>query len=136
MTKVCRVCLKEVNIELFHDHTSTKDGKMKICIDCHRDVVGYKDHDPEHRARRVKNSQLMCSYGITIDQYEAMAKSQGNVCAICEGTQLDSRGLAVDHCHKTGRVRGLLCNRCNRAIGMLDDDYKLLEKAMTYLIAR
>jgi uncharacterized protein (UPF0264 family) len=81
----------------------------------------------------VKNSRLMCDYGITIDEYEAMEKNQGLGCAICGGIQSDDRGLAVDHNHDTGKVRGLLCSSCNRAMGGFKDSSVLLRKAADYL---
>lgn len=73
-------------------------------------------------------------------KYTQMLISQNNVCASCEKPEIakssysnNIKGLAVDHCHKTGQVRGLLCNRCNVAIGLMYDDIKLLEKAIAYL---
>lgn len=61
-----------------------------------------------------------------------MLREQGGTCAICHGTETVGR-LAVDHCHSTGRVRGLLCTNCNQAIGKLKDDSQLLRNAINYL---
>lgn len=88
--------------------------------------------------------QLKADYGITPEQYEAMLTAQGGVCAICgqEERTIDPRSkrpyvrLPVDHCHTTGNVRGLLCHRCNRAIGLLGDDPELLRRAADYLVQR
>lgn len=72
------------------------------------------------------------AYGITPAIYEAMLEAQGGVCAIC-GDLPGDRELAVDHDHETGAVRGLLCTRCNPALGMLRDDVDLLARAIKYL---
>lgn len=72
-------------------------------------------------------------YGITLEQYSNMLDAQGGVCAICESHDKAFAHLAVDHCHTTGKVRGLLCNKCNRAIGIFGDDLKRLGRAVAYL---
>jgi hypothetical protein len=76
--------------------------------------------------------------GITLDEYEEMFENQRGKCGICgNGEKMKLRGkiasLAIDHCHDTGKIRGLLCNNCNRGLGFLNDDVKLLEKAILYL---
>lgn len=78
------------------------------------------------------NGYLTRTYGINADDYGAMMERQGGVCAICSGVNKDRR-LVVDHCHETGDVRGLLCIRCNRALGMFEDDPALLELAALYV---
>jgi hypothetical protein len=89
----------------------------------------------ENPASRV-DGQLRYNYGIGIEQYNEMFAAQAGSCAICEVHQTDlSKRLAVDHCHRTGAVRGLLCTNCNTAIGKLKDSKKLLERAIGYLSA-
>lgn len=68
-------------------------------------------------------------YGITKEQYEQILEAQDGKCAICKRF----KKLVVDHCHKTNRVRGLLCGGCNILLGHLDDDAKLLENGIAYL---
>lgn len=82
----------------------------------------------------VRSSQLKYKYGITLDRYNEMYTNQNGCCAIC-GKHQDSfsKTLAVDHCHDTGKVRGLLCSNCNTAIGKLNDDVSLVLKAAAYL---
>ncbi len=79
-------------------------------------------------------------YGITVEEYDALLARQGGVCAICGQGEPNAHGrtgkqfkLSVDHCHDSGRIRGLLCQKCNRAIGLLGDDVNLLHKAIDYL---
>lgn len=89
--------------------------------------------------RRRWNLQKV--YGLTVVQYNALLAKQGGVCAICGDDEPNAHGrtrkkfrLSVDHCHKTGAVRGLLCQKCNRAIGLLDDDPIVMRKAISYLL--
>lgn len=76
---------------------------------------------------------LKKNFGITIEQYDAMLKEQNGVCAICGNKCKSGRRLAVDHCHKTGLNRGLLCANCNRGLGLFSDSTKLLIAAIKYL---
>ena len=76
---------------------------------------------------------LKRKYGITVDQYNAMLKAQGGVCAICGKTkEQNGARLAVDHCHDTGIVRGILCIRCNVTLGVLGEDPVLIFKMFNY----
>ena len=75
-------------------------------------------------------------YGITLEEYEEMLDEQGGTCACCdaEPSERDRGGrLAVDHCHETGRVRALLCQGCNLAVGHLKDDLNRARALVTYL---
>jgi hypothetical protein len=70
---------------------------------------------------------------MTYQRYETMLESQNYSCSICSKKHTDDKKLHVDHCHTTGKVRGLLCNNCNNGIGKLKDSTELLEKAINYL---
>ena len=93
----------------------------------------------EHHRLLHKNQQLKCKFGITKQEYDKLFSQQLGLCAICgnpETTQ-DYRGktklLAVDHCHATNRVRGLLCYACNTGIGKFRDNPERLRLAANYL---
>lgn len=91
---------------------------------------------PEYYSRRHRKYCLMQNYNITEEQYTEMLKSQNGCCAIC-GTSKPTgkwKVFAVDHDHKTNVVRELLCNECNRGIGLLKDSYELLNKAAQYIL--
>ena len=89
--------------------------------------------------RGQRNSQLQRKYGITIEQYERMNKTQRGRCGVCGKRETavapngKPRGLSVDHCHSTKIVRGLVCSRCNCALGMVDDDPAILQNLIAYL---
>ena len=85
--------------------------------------------------KELKSKELLRKYGIDVDDYDRMVESQNNKCKIC-GTD-EPRGVGgwkVDHCHTTGKVRGLLCNNCNVGLGYFKDNIEYLEAAIQYLI--
>lgn len=101
---------------------------------------GQERLDWELRWRRsnksaLKNSYLKHKYGITLQQYQEISKSQDDVCAICrqKNTRSVDSGLVVDHCHETEIVRGLLCHNCNVALGSFRDNESFLQSAIDYL---
>ena len=82
----------------------------------------------------IKGTRLRTRYGITLDNYNEMFIKQDGKCAICGNHQSETKtALVVDHCHSTGKVRGLLCGNCNRGIGCLKDDIENLRCAILYL---
>lgn len=89
--------------------------------------------------RGLQNRYFLRVYGISVDKYEEMFTEQVGLCKICEteGFVMDATRhkmkLVVDHCHKTGVVRGLLCHNCNRGLGLLQDSTKALQNAISYL---
>ncbi|MGL5012790.1 MAG: endonuclease VII domain-containing protein [Bacteroidales bacterium] len=79
----------------------------------------------------------MKAYGITIEEYERLSEDQGHVCAICKCAQVPSRvckRLVVDHCHQSGKIRGLLCSLCNPMLGYARDNTEILKKGIEYLV--
>jgi len=103
-------------------------------------------NDPEYREKCLEasknrskrsriNTRLKSAFGIDIEDYEKMLEKQNGTCAICGATQADARKhrLHVDHCHDTGKVRGLLCSNCNMGLGKFQDDLQLLKNAVSYL---
>ena len=82
----------------------------------------------------LRNSYYEKKYGISLGDYNFMLDAQGYKCAICQKHQSNfKRSLCVDHDHVTGKVRGLLCDLCNTAIGKLNDDARLLKRAALYI---
>jgi hypothetical protein len=102
-------------------------------------VRAWHENNPKESFTRYRSAHLKSEYGLTTAEYEAMLKSQNNCCAICkqEETWTYKNGrvasLSVDHDHKTGKIRGLLCRDCNQSLGKFKDDYALVYAAYQYL---
>jgi hypothetical protein len=86
------------------------------------------------RARDSHADKLKQVYGLSTADYNAMLRQQNGACAICRRTSAER--LCVDHCHKTNRVRGLLCRKCNTGLGCYGDDPDRIEAAIAYLQAK
>jgi len=132
-TKCCTcgyVGLREEFASSTRKGITSLNGKCKPCHAAWR--VEYNQRESTKRYRR--NYRLMTEYGISLVDYEAMLKSQGGGCAICGGTDTGKTGfLSVDHDHKTGNVRALLCQPCNLALGFMQDNPERLRLAADYV---
>jgi len=85
---------------------------------------------------KIRDQKLKCTYNISSIEYSKLFNKQNGCCAICDKHQSDFKyNLCVDHDHKTGKIRGLLCNECNRGIGYLKDNPNLLNKGATYILS-
>lgn len=94
----------------------------------------YIHPDPERQKRERKNNQLKFFYKITLEDYNKMFKEQEGKCKICNKSVDEfKKGLVVDHCHETGKIRGLLCTNCNTGIGSLGDNIYILQRSIEYL---
>lgn len=87
----------------------------------------------------MRNSRYKRIFGITLEDYNLMLENQNYVCSICKCPETSKhkngkiKELAVDHCHSTGQIRGLLCDRCNHLLGLAKDSKILLTSAIKYL---
>ena len=97
------------------------------------ELSGRRRRRRDPMARR--KHRLRCIYGISLEEYDAMLDRQGGVCAICKKKPDEGKALFVDHCHITGRVRGLLCGKCNSVLAFGNDDPDILRAAIAYLRA-
>ncbi len=97
----------------------------------------YKERDPEKFREMSNKKRLSHVYGLTPEEVESMRVSQGGVCKTLgcgsDGTDTKHGKLCIDHCHATGKVRGLLCSRCNSGLGFFKDNPALLRAAADYL---
>ena len=96
-----------------------------------------RNYKQENRDKS-KNCYLIKTYGITLDKYKQMLEAQNGVCAICHlpetrKSKYNDYTLAVDHDHKTGKIRGLLCHGCNNCLGILKEDINIFQSAIDYL---
>jgi len=94
----------------------------------------YKERNREKIARKAKFYGLKKRHGLSQEDFERMCREQGEKCAICGDPPMGKQPtLCVDHCHRSGRIRSLLCKSCNRAIGLFKEDPKRLLSAVAYL---
>lgn len=111
--KYCPGCDELLPERLFHKNRSKEDGLQVYCKSC----VNHRRH------------------GIASDEYALLMHKQDGRCAICGHKPSPGRSLAVDHCHHTSSIRGLLCTNCNLGLGKFKDDVTLLRKAVAYMEA-
>lgn len=129
-TRACSRCKKVKNIEEFYKH-KIKGGASSMCLLCTKAYQAEWAKSGVGKAR-CRNATLKQKYGITLEDYDRMFLLQGGVCAICKKSSYPKH-LSVDHCHKTDRVRGLLCTLCNIGLGAFIDNTRTLESAKQYL---
>lgn len=134
--KRCCTCKKYKPIEEFHNDKGSPYGKSYSCTEC-ANARSRKHHarrmetDPDYIAAK-RDSYIKSTWGINAKEYEAILSQQGNQCGIC-GTVKPKGGWHLDHDHVTGKIRGFLCNPCNRGIGYLQDNKEILVNAVKYL---
>ena len=156
MKKICSRCKEEKNLDQFGKDRYSKDGHRYHCKECHnskqreyarnnKELIKARNakkaasrkayYQSERGIESSRRSHLKRKYGITLEQYNELLSSQDGKCAICNEDEKCSRNsvLAVDHCHKTGEIRGLLCSHCNRGLGLFKDNSEILTKAIKYI---
>lgn len=141
----CKKCMTQAALDWRARHPEKKDEYREKGNECNRkryatDPVrrqGVKDNarkwkeaqPPEKISRMTRNARLLREYGISQADFERMAAEQNHRCLICH----KEKDLAVDHCHRTGVVRGLLCHNCNKGIGHFFEDVETIKRAIEYI---
>ena len=159
--KTCSKCGIKKQLSEFKKHKLHFDGvysQCKLCVKSVRSTPEYrkkawssakvwreknpskvkawakKFRESEHGKKYIKSDFLKRLYGVDLEVFNKMFFEQSGCCAICKKHQSElSRGLSVDHNHKTKEVRGLLCGKCNTALGLFDESTELLLIATQYL---
>lgn len=125
----CNSCNELLLVNEFYIKKDIKNNKhyrfnspCKICANIDRDINYHKAYQKKRK------------YNLTIEEYDAKLHSQNYSCDICNIHRDDcSKDFSVDHCHKTGKVRSLLCNKCNSALGFFNESIKIMNKAISYV---
>ena len=132
-SRKCPRCSKTKSADGFFLTLSTPSGLSYYCKDCTYERTLELRATPEGRIQR-RNHWLRSRYGITLEEYEAMLLAQNSRCAICGTDECDSgKNFAVDHNHKTGKVRALLCDVCNTTLGKLNEDPAVMRAMADYI---
>lgn len=140
--------------EDFSPDKRTKTGFYAWCRDCHNenqrnwrsanmtserkerkrksDLEDYYKHHEQRREQQI-DSRLRNRYGISKDEYDAILLNQDGVCKICREFKPGPKSMHVDHCHSSGKVRGILCSRCNLKVGLIENNRDWIIKADEYL---
>lgn len=149
MSKICSKCNIEQPISSFHKKSSGLMGVKAECKTCCSKWQSDHYYKPEIKNKRIKRQssdayqlyirkfRLRTKYGISLEQYKVMLTAQDNCCNICKTTIPGGRSakyFAIDHCHITGKIRQLLCSRCNLVLGYVKDNQILLHQMIEYLI--
>ncbi len=127
--KSCPECGESDRQKFYLDKNGNKSNAR--CKECHKAYCKKNWHSKTREQKQA--SRVRAMYGIEPEQYLKMYNDQKGCCAICGEEPSTQRGLHLDHCHETGKVRGLLCHGCNVGIGSLRDDPDILKKALDYL---
>jgi len=139
--KTCNRCNETKPATEFYKDSGISDGRATICKNCRdkttlkyrrSNSIKVKNRTDKYNAKHYHKLRLQ-RYKITPEEHQKMLIEQNNCCKICGEKPKGKRPLAIDHCHKTGKVRGLLCYRCNTSIAILDNP-NLLAKAESYLL--
>lgn len=157
MNKICPNCGLEKDLSDFSKDKHKKSGRCSWCKVCvkSRNINNfkiqkvYKDRYYQENKERLllwqrernlsnpdfrRNNYLISVYGITIDDYNRMFEEQNGCCAICGIHQSEFKTrFHIDYNHETGKIRGLLCNKCNQGLGLFQDSSELLSLASEYL---
>ena len=141
-TKQCTQCEEIKPKADFHKNKAQPSGLSRRCASCKNETQKeyyqankekFKEYNEANKEKK-KESHLRNTFGITMDEYDLNLELQDNACKICKVDASEfTKKLAVDHCHTTGEVRGLLCVSCNQGLGHFRDNIEFLEEAIGYL---
>lgn len=119
--KVCPKCKLNHSLSNYHkcNLSSGKKKYLSWCKDCYR----------ENNRKRSRMNSLKFIHGLSLEDFQRMSENQENLCLICK----EFKPLCVDHDHKTGRIRGLICASCNKGLGHFRDNVEFMQRAIDYV---
>lgn len=132
--KICTKCGEQKPLSEFHKDKYRRDGVRTSCKSCYskfHEEYYFKNKDKV----KIKNKSewLQRKYSLSLEEYELLKKNQNNKCHICQEELTDGYEVHVDHSHKTGKIRGILCRWCNTGLGNFKDKIQSLQRAIDYL---
>lgn len=143
--RYCSKCKRKKTNDCFHKSNTINSGYQTYCKSCYkvfyhprvyaaaqRKRLSTPDGLQKHR-QNVRKNRLQRVYNISIQEYENMLITQSGRCGLCYRPMSKNRWLAVDHCHTTNKIRGLLCSPCNRSLHSMEHDRTWFNKALNYL---
>lgn len=134
--KTCTKCNVEQPLDNFYPKRGSrlKEGyRRSTCKSCcNKETISWQKNNPDKLKEIKRRTKLLSKYNLTLDEYNQMYFDQKGLCKLCLNPHF-RRPLNVDHCHATGKIRGLLCDKCNLALGLINDDIDLLDRMKEYL---
>ena len=140
--RLCVSCNYHKPLDEFYTNSHRHKSRCRPCERIrarkwHKSNRGHiKKKDPNRLKVQKRREQLRYRFNLTIDEYDKMLENQQGKCAICGGGREKQKyKFSVDHCHATGKIRGILCQNCNAGLGLFKDNPQSLTNAITYLIS-
>ena len=145
MDKRCKKCGELKSYDSFYKSSTNKDGVENYCKECSKkrfkeyhttNIDKRKEYQKEYRKNnkdKIKNTNILWRYSISSQEADEMFMQQGCKCAICSKVIIKTKDRHIDHCHSSGQVRGILCAKCNTAIGLLNEDTNIMISAISYV---
>ncbi len=132
-TKRCSVCGQLRAVALFISDVRRKDGKDGTCRVCRNEKKKRRYAAQAETRAYFKRRHIRRTYGLSVTEYDAMVAAQDGKCAVCLVTLSLGKSTHVDHCHDTGKIRGVLCHGCNTCLGHAGDDPVRLRALAEYV---
>lgn len=130
-TKICTKCNLDKPLTEYYKDSQKSSGYRPDCKDCNK--IRTSAYAKNNR-QKMNFNNMKYKTGITKEQYEEILNQQNDLCRICNITEEENgKRFSIDHCHTTGYIRGLLCNKCNQGLGYFNDDTDKLHNAIIYL---
>jgi hypothetical protein len=132
--KKCTKCGEQKPLSEFHKDKTAKMGIRSICKKCYSSFhANYYENNTKKVKEKNKKQWLKRKYNMEVTEFERIKTSQNSCCGICKTKLEDGHLVHVDHDHKTGKVRGILCRWCNTGLGNFKDSLSSLKSALSYL---
>jgi hypothetical protein len=132
----CKACTSALRLKRYRLNRESEIARVRAWQKAHPErLKAWREKNRDRRLEQLREIHLRKKFGLTVKEFSRMLESQGGVCALCKAPPTPGISLHVDHDHGTGEVRGLLCVRCNNAIGLLRENPDLMRRAARYVTA-
>jgi hypothetical protein len=132
----CKACTAARRKAWYQHNRKREIARVRVWQQANPDrLKASRDRNRGRRNKKMREIHLRNKFGLTTEEYNRTLEQQGGACALCESAPTPGISLHVDHDHGTGEIRGLLCMRCNNALGLFREDPDLLKRAARYVTA-
>src|SRR6266542_3916535 len=132
----CKACTNAIRLKRYRLNPDREIARVRAWQRANpQRVKAWAEKNRDKRLKKLREIHLRNKFKLTVEEYDAILHTQDGVCALCECPSTPGISLHVDHDHGTGEIRGLLCVRCNNALGLFREDPDLLRRAVRYVSA-